>query len=51
MVHIKLDDETVDQLDRFDELRQDDETYDEIVTEFSNSYEAEEFTMFRSGDG
>ena len=48
MVRIELDEETVDRLDG---LRQDDETYDEIVTELLNIYEAEELTMFRSGDG
>ncbi|MEA1931607.1 DUF7557 family protein [Halohasta litorea] len=48
MVQIELDEETVDRLDG---LREDDETYDEIVTELLNIYEAEELTMFRSGDG
>jgi hypothetical protein len=47
MVQIELDEETVDRLDQF---RQDDETYDEIITELVNICEAEEFTMFRSGD-
>jgi hypothetical protein len=47
MVQIELDEETVDRLDQF---RQDDETYDEIITELVNICETEEFTMFRSGD-
>lgn len=48
MVQIELDERTVD---RLDDLREDDETYDELVTELLNIYEAEELTMFRSGDG
>ncbi|MFW6321367.1 MAG: DUF7557 family protein [Halohasta sp.] len=48
MVRIELDEETVD---RLDELRENDETYDEIVTELINIYEVEELTLFRSGDG
>jgi len=48
MVRIELDEGTVDRLDG---LREDDETYDELVTELLNIYEAEELTMFRSGDG
>jgi len=48
MVQIDLDEETVR---RLDDLRETDETYDEIVTELLNIYEAEELTMFRSGDG
>ena len=48
MVRIELDEETVDRLDG---LRENDETYDELVTELLNIYEAEELTMFRSGDG
>ncbi|ATW87184.1 hypothetical protein halTADL_0369 [Halohasta litchfieldiae] len=47
MVQIELDEATVD---RLDQLRQDDETYDEIVTELINIFETEELTMFRSGD-
>lgn len=47
MVQIELDAETVD---RLDQLRENDETYDEIVTELINIFEAEELTMFRSGD-
>ena len=48
MVQIELDERTVD---RLDDLREDDETYDELVTELLNIYEAEELTLFRSGDG
>jgi len=48
MVQIDLDEETVT---RLDDLRETDETYDEIVTELLNIYEVEEFTLFRSGDG
>ncbi len=42
-----LDDGTVERLDA---LRRDDEEYDEIVNELSNIYEAEELTLFRTGD-
>ncbi|WP_253736767.1 DUF7557 family protein [Halohasta salina] len=48
MVQIDLDEETVT---RLDDLRETDETYDEIVTELLNIYEVEELTLFRSGDG
>jgi len=47
MVQIQLDDNTVQRLDG---LRQNDETYDEIVNELINIYEVEELTLFRSGD-
>ncbi|WP_251330463.1 DUF7557 family protein [Haloplanus pelagicus] len=47
MPQIHLDDETVA---RLDSLRQEDEEYDEIVTELINIYEAEELTLFHSGD-
>ncbi|RMB25594.1 DUF7557 family protein [Haloplanus aerogenes] len=47
MPQIHLDDETVA---RLDSLRQDDEEYDELVTELINIYEAEELTLFHSGD-
>lgn len=47
MPQIHLDDETVERLDA---LRTDDEEYDEIVRELINIYEAEELTLFRSGD-
>jgi len=44
---IDLDQET---LDRLDALRVDDESYDELVTELINIYEAEELTLFHGGD-
>lgn len=47
MATIELDEDTVDRLDA---LRMDDESYDEIVTELINIYEAEELTLFHSGD-
>jgi len=48
MPSIELDEETVE---RLDDLRVDEESYDEIVTELINIYEAEELTLFRAGDG
>jgi len=48
MADITLSEETVY---RLDSLAVDDESYDELVTELLNIYEAEELTMFRSGDG
>jgi hypothetical protein len=48
MPKVMLNEETVE---RLDSLRTEDESYDEIVTELLNIYEAEELTMFRSGDG
>jgi hypothetical protein len=47
MPQIHLDEETVA---RLDDLRQEDEEYDEIITELINIYEAEETTLFRTGD-
>lgn len=47
MPQIHLDEETVARLDN---LRQDDEDYDEIVNELINIYEANEMTLFHSGD-
>ncbi|MFC6872606.1 MULTISPECIES: DUF7557 family protein [Halobellus] len=47
MPQVHLDEETVA---RLDSLRQEGEDYDEIVTELINIYEAEELTLFRSGD-
>ena len=47
MVQVTLSSETVS---RLDDLREADETYDEIVTELLNIYEVEELTLFRSGD-
>lgn len=48
MPSVELSAETVDRLDG---LRIDDESYDELVTELLNIYEAEELTLFHSGDG
>ena len=48
MVQIELSDETVERLDG---LRENDESYDELITELLNIYEVEELTLFRSGDG
>jgi len=47
MPQIHLDDETVE---RLDSLRIEEESYDEIVTELINIYEAEELTLFHGGD-
>lgn len=48
MPDVTLSDETIERLDA---LQEDDESYDELVTELLNIYEAEELTLFRSGDG
>ena len=45
---VELSAETVERLDA---LRVDDESYDELITELMNIYEAEELTLFHSGDG
>ncbi len=47
MPKIQLDDQTIE---RLDDLRVDDESYDEIINELINIYEAEEMTLFHSGD-
>ncbi|MFB6189037.1 MAG: hypothetical protein ABEI57_04065 [Halapricum sp.] len=47
MPTVELDEETID---RLDSLRVEDESYDEIVTELINIYEAEELTLFHGGD-
>ncbi|SFS06006.1 hypothetical protein SAMN05216559_2959 [Halomicrobium zhouii] len=47
MPTVELDEETVE---RLEQLRVEDESYDEIVTELINIYEAEELTMFHAGD-
>jgi hypothetical protein len=47
MPSVDLDTETIERLDA---LRRDDESYDEVVTELINIYEAEELTLFHSGD-
>ena len=46
MPTVELDEETVQRLDG---LREEDETYDELVTELINIYEAEELTLFHAG--
>jgi len=48
MPRVELDEETVERLDA---LRVDEESYDELVNELINIYQAEELTLFRSGDG
>jgi len=48
MPTIEVDTETVE---RLDSLRIEDESYEEIITELINIYEAEELTLFRAGDG
>ncbi|WP_201289173.1 DUF7557 family protein [Halovenus carboxidivorans] len=45
MPAIDLDEDTVERLDN---LRIDDESYDEIINELINIYEAEELTLFTS---
>jgi len=47
MPTVELDAETIE---RLDSLRVEDESYDEIVTELINIYQAEELTLFHSGD-
>ena len=47
MPSVELDAETVA---RLDDLRVEDESYDEIVTELINIYQAEELTLFHGGD-
>lgn len=47
MPTINVDQETIDRLDN---LRLEDESYDEIITELINIYEVEELTLFPTGD-
>lgn len=47
MPQVDLDEETVRRLDN---LQLEDESYDEIINELINIYEAEELTLFHSGD-
>ena len=47
MATIEIDEDTVK---RLDSLRVEDESYDEIITELINIYEAEELTLFHAGD-
>ncbi|MCY4731481.1 hypothetical protein KY092_13050 [Natronomonas gomsonensis] len=44
---VRLDRET---LERLDNLRIEDESYDELITELINIYEAEELTLSHAGD-
>ena len=46
MTEVTLDEDTVE---RLDQLRVDEESYDEIITELINIYETEERTLFRGG--
>ncbi|MFB6222392.1 MAG: hypothetical protein ABEH86_01795 [Haloarcula sp.] len=48
MPSVELDAETVE---RLESLRVEDESFDDIVTELINIYEAEELTLFHGGDG
>ena len=47
MPSIDIDEETAE---RLDSLRVEDESYDEVITELINIYEAEELTLFHGGD-
>jgi len=47
MPTVELDEETVQ---RLDDLRVEDESYDELVNELINIYQAEELTLFHGGD-
>jgi len=47
MPTIELEENTVQ---RLNDLRVEDESYDEIVTELINIYQAEELTLFHGGD-
>ena len=47
MPTVELEEETVE---RLEDLQVEDESFDEIVTELINIYEAEEMTMFHGGD-
>lgn len=46
-VDVELEEETVERLDA---LAVEDESYDELVNELINIYEASERTMFHAGD-
>lgn len=46
MTTVDLDEETIERLDA---LREEDESYDDLVTELLNIYEASELTLFKSG--
>ncbi len=46
MPEVELEEET---LERLDDLKIEDESYDELINELINIYEVEELTLFRSG--
>lgn len=48
MPQVELSEETVERLDG---LRIEDESYDELVAELINIYQAGELTLFHAGDG
>lgn len=47
MSKVDLDEET---LERLDTLREDDESYDELVNELINIYEASEMGLYHAGE-
>ncbi|MCU4925714.1 hypothetical protein OB905_06905 [Halobacteria archaeon AArc-dxtr1] len=47
MPQVELDEETIARLDA---LRVEDESYDELIVELINIYEASERTLFHAGD-
>jgi len=47
MPTVDLEAETIE---RLDDLRIDDESYDEVINELINIYQAEELTLFRGSD-
>ncbi|MFP8888407.1 hypothetical protein ACLI4U_01370 [Natrialbaceae archaeon A-CW2] len=47
MPSVELEEETIDRLDN---LRVEDESYDELVSELISIYEASERTLFHAGD-
>ncbi len=47
MPTVDLEAETIERLDA---LRIDDESYDEVINELINIYQAEELTLFRGSD-
>ncbi len=47
MATIEINEDTIE---RLDSLRVEDESYDEIINELINIYEAEELTLFHAGD-
>jgi len=47
MPKVHLSDETIERLDG---MREEDESYDELVAELINIYESDEFTLHHGGD-